>query len=419
MVTRHCTHQPTRTPPRVRARRWGGCARAFTLIELLVVIAIIALLVSILLPGLAAARDAARTIVCGNSLRGSALSFSTYGGDYKDAIAGAPIHSGYTLLPKRLPPSSTSGSPPPPSRAGVSYFKQSEPYFNGIAVQAWDWMGPLGALGGWFGSTRVLNPNDAGADVLQPTGSSDALRAARFDQYRNFAGLRCPSNKIESRPYNTTTNAAANKIGPWTTGQMLSYFVATTFTATEEGPEFLGTADRASEGIDRRVYRPLLTKIGTPSRRVAVYEGARYTDSEIEPDHAVNRDANYGGAFQDAGPWLFDNKVLNRYMAPGEIGNRLSGSATFRDARAYAFRHGQRRAAGGDGKQFRGNLGFFDGHVETVSDAEATDPDLWFPSGTRITRSRGARDNNFWDHAMRTWPRKTKDVSAANPHVVP
>ena len=404
-------HVPNARHARVLPRTRAAVTGAFTLIELLVVIAIVALLVSILLPGLAAARDAARTVFCSNNLRGSALSFSTYGSDFKDVIAGSPLYSGYTLLPARAAPASNAGS----SRITQSYTKLGKPYFNGIAVQPWDWMGPIGAVSGWFGDTRVLNAEDAGADVASPSTTTDSIRAARFEQYRNFGGLRCPSNKIESKPYNSATDSSAFKIGPWTTGQMLSYYMATTITATEEQAQFFGTDDRKGSGIDRKNYRPLLAKVGLASKRVAVYEGARYTDSDTEPDHAVNRDGLYGAAFQDAGPWLFDNKVVNRYMAPGEIGNRLAGAASFRDSRPYAFRHGQRRTTGGAGQQFRGNLGFFDGHVETLTDGAATDPDLWFPSNTAITAS----GNNFWEYAKLNWPRKTSTVSGVSPYVVP
>jgi prepilin-type N-terminal cleavage/methylation domain-containing protein/prepilin-type processing-associated H-X9-DG protein len=58
----------------------------FTLIELLVVISIIALLVSILLPALSGARDAAKAGVCSVQLRGLGTAVYQYAGDNKDSL---------------------------------------------------------------------------------------------------------------------------------------------------------------------------------------------------------------------------------------------------------------------------------------------------------------------------------------------
>lgn len=64
--------------------------RAFTLIELLVVVAIIAMLISILMPGLNSAREKSRTAACGGNLRQLASVALAYAGDHFGML---PLHA--------------------------------------------------------------------------------------------------------------------------------------------------------------------------------------------------------------------------------------------------------------------------------------------------------------------------------------
>ena len=77
-----------RSDPRRKGFRGVGqdSGSAFTLIELLVVIAIIALLVSILVPTLGAARESARRVYCQNNMRTMGLGVNQYIGDNTEYI---------------------------------------------------------------------------------------------------------------------------------------------------------------------------------------------------------------------------------------------------------------------------------------------------------------------------------------------
>ncbi len=63
--------------------------KGFTLVELLVVVAIIALLVSIMLPSLGMAKEAARQVVCSTTLRNLGLATNLYAGENDDWLPSA------------------------------------------------------------------------------------------------------------------------------------------------------------------------------------------------------------------------------------------------------------------------------------------------------------------------------------------
>jgi prepilin-type N-terminal cleavage/methylation domain-containing protein/prepilin-type processing-associated H-X9-DG protein len=82
--------------PQVRAPG-GPRSRGFTLIELLVVMAIIAVLISLLLPAVQSAREAARRMQCNNNLMQLAIALQNYEGSFEMFPPGVVSESGPVL----------------------------------------------------------------------------------------------------------------------------------------------------------------------------------------------------------------------------------------------------------------------------------------------------------------------------------
>ncbi len=100
--------------------------RAFSLVEMLVVVSVIALLIALLLPGLASAKFAARLAVCKSNLRQIAVSHNAYA---SDSISWYPVHApaggrstadGYRLI-------IATGTHPTSSPMLASYLPSNDP----------------------------------------------------------------------------------------------------------------------------------------------------------------------------------------------------------------------------------------------------------------------------------------------------
>lgn len=360
-----------------------GHRDGFTLIELLVVIAIIALLISILLPALGQARGVARQVKGATNLRSITQSINVYANEFKEAIVGSPDSSG---------------------------FDASFGTYNGIAIQTWDWMGPLAYLNGRDG------PGE-GVRIDGRTRESETFRSQRFNWYRERVDeYICPQNRFQATPW------PGGGEGPfWTTGRMISYNMSTQFTSSTRPKRQGGTDPRP--GQDRGNYRPFLYNVGTLYQKVAVFEGHRFASGRTKPDydHAIGEREGtngwYGGAFGGVGGVWRESKEIDRTVAPGEPGRTLhmSDPKTYPDLRRVAFRHGTQTDPSQIGAtQVLGHLAFFDGHVKLMNDADATDPDYWFPTGTRLSDP-----TFFWRYTLETWPDKSLRISRTNPYIVP
>ena len=73
--------------------------------------------------------------------------------------------------------------------------------------------------------------------------------------------------------------------------------------------------------------------------------------------------------------------------------SRSLAVASPRDPRIFAYRHGNKRQFGST-DSYRFNVGFFDGHVETMGDLQGANPKFWYPKGSVLTAAPGTTEQS-------------------------
>ena len=150
---------------------------AFTLIELLVVVAIIALLIAILLPSLARAREVARDLKCRTNLRTMSIAFFMFANDHHQTLPGGVESMAYkTQGPQQWQKGWMGIEVDPDNRLGWTRYGTLLPYIGGdhdTARELYRCPGLQvaefntgGGSNGLFDYSSVLNFSGAAMNVL-------------------------------------------------------------------------------------------------------------------------------------------------------------------------------------------------------------------------------------------------------------
>jgi prepilin-type processing-associated H-X9-DG protein len=230
-------------------------------------------------------------------------------------------------------------------------------------------------------------------------GETTDARGRRYIQMRDFKAFTCPSGEVPAIQFSPvlTSNDPVLK-GQLENGRLVSYNTALPFLVQRDNgqPDAAGggtwglSVSRGQSWNAPAGYNCKISKVGDPARKVFIADGARYSNPSTDPDYDLNFNGTFGGSFADQGPGVFSN-AWNRSAAKGNA----SAGPTAKDARFFWARHsGSQVSRGSKGGTFRFNVGFFDGHVETMDDLAGADPRMWHPKGSVLLVNSAQLDND-------------------------
>lgn len=359
----------------------GGRAAAFTLIELLVVVAIIALLISVLLPSLAAAREQARAAQCGAQLRNLGVGLTSYFGSERDWIPGANT-SGVALEAARLTSGNNADSVRP----------------SRLPAQTTDWIGPALSGAGELSTSRALRLQAMFGRLGCP--STDGRAAAALYPY----GL--PANEVPDRadfasiaqwnPVSYLMPAAFQLWGTRSTGTVL--------WRSPSGDAILAKTVASDWPVDLPGFVSRVDRIGNAAEKVMAADGTRLYDAAgtLLTDVSVVPTDNQG-AFAGEGAWW---SASQPYGVRG--GTRNWDGATVSPGIDYSageniwvsYRHGTIGSSQATAVQAnRGaiNAMFFDGHAVRLSDRGSREMRYWYPKGALVRAGYESQGLTSWE----------------------